>query len=148
MRVILQEKVSSLGNVGDQVTVKPGYGRNFLIPYGKAVLATPQALAEFEKRRTELEKTAAEVLRVVEERAQALSQMIITIAARAGEEGKLFGSIGARDIAEAITQQGAKIEKSEIDLPEGPLRSLGEYVIRLRLHGDVKATVKVVIKGE
>src|SRR3990167_11217878 len=108
MRVILQEKVSSLGNVGDQVTVKPGYGRNFLIPYGKAVLATPQALAEFEKRRTELEKTAAEVLRVVEERAQALSQMIITIAARAGEEGKLFGSIGARDIAEAITQQGAK----------------------------------------
>lgn len=148
MRIILQEKVANLGNVGDQVTVKPGYGRNFLIPYGKAVPATPEAIAEFEKRRVELEKVAAELLAQAKARAEKLTKMTVTIAANAGEEGKLFGSIGQSDIAEAIVEAGVDIKKREVNLPEGPIRAIGEYNIHVQLHSDVKVAVKVVIKAE
>lgn len=147
MRVILQEKVANLGNVGDQVTVKPGYGRNFLIPYGKAAPATPQAIAEFEKRRAGLEKAAAELLAQAQQRADKLATMTVSVAANASEEGKLFGSIGPRDIAEAVSAAGVAVEKREINLPEGPIRVTGEYEIDVQFHSDVKATVKVVVKA-
>lgn len=148
MKLILQEKVVNLGNVGDQVTVKPGYGRNYLIPYGKAVPATPEAIAEFESRRAELEKAAAEHLTQAKERADKLAEMAVTITANASEEGKLFGSIGSRDIAEAITEAGVAVEKREVDLPEGPIRVVGEYDVHIQLHSDVTATVKVAVKAE
>lgn len=148
MKLILQEKVVNLGNVGDQVTVKPGYGRNYLIPYGKAVPATAEAIAEFESRRAELEKAAADLLAQAKERADKLAEMAVTIAANASEEGKLFGSIGSRDIAEAITEAGVDVEKREVDLPEGPIRVVGDYEVHIQLHSDVVATVKVAVKAE
>ncbi len=145
MRVIIQEKVANLGKVGDQVTVKPGYGRNYLIPQQKAVLATPENIAEFEKRRVELEKVAAEVLAVAQERAKKLEALSLKIEAQAGEEGKLFGSVGPRDIAEAATHAGAELAKSEVTMPEGPIRQAGEYEITISLHSEVTATLKVAI---
>lgn len=148
MKVILQEKIANLGNIGDQVDVKAGYGRNYLLPYGKAVPATPEAIAEFEKHRAELEKAQAEILAAAKKRAKALEALTVTVAARASEEGKLFGSVGAREVADAITKAGVEVEKREIDLPEGPIRELGEYELGVHLDADVKAAVKVTIVGE
>ena len=127
MDVILLEKVANLGSLGDKVKVKAGYGRNFLLPYGKAVAATADNLKAFEERRAELEKAAAEKLSAAQARGEALEGASVTITSKAGEEGKLFGSIGVRDIADAITATGTDVEKSEVRLPEGPLRVVGEY---------------------
>ena len=148
MEVILLEKVANLGTLGDKVVVKPGYGRNFLIPQGKAVRATAQKMAEFEARRAELEKAAAEKLSDAEARAAKMAEIELTLTAKSGDEGKLFGSIGARDLAEAITSAGVAVEKSEIRLPEGPIRSVGEYDVAVQLHTDVAATIKVFIVAE
>ena len=148
MEVILLEKVGRLGTVGDRVDVKPGYGRNFLLPQGKAIAATASNIAAFEERRAELEAKAGELRKLAETRAEKLEAMVITIAANAGEEGKLFGSVGAKDIADAITAAGVDVEKSEVKLPSGTLRETGEYDIDLQLHVDVMQTVKVVIEAQ
>ncbi|MDX1635448.1 MAG: 50S ribosomal protein L9 [Marinobacter sp.] len=148
MEVILLEKVANLGSLGDKVKVKSGYGRNFLVPYGKAVPATKDNLEAFEARRAELEKAAAEKLASAEARAEKLNGASFTISSKAGDEGKLFGSIGVRDIADAISTSGTEVEKSEVRLPEGPLRAVGEYDIELQLHSDVTAEVKVTVVAE
>lgn len=145
MNVILLEKIHNLGDLGDQVKVKPGYGRNYLVPYGKAVPATKSNIEEFEQRRAELEKAAAERLAKAQQRGEQLEGSSVTIQAKAGEEGKLFGSIGVRDIADAITAAGTEVEKSEVLLPEGPIRVTGEYEIGLQLHSDVTVNVNVSI---
>jgi len=148
MDVILLEKVANLGSLGDKVKVKAGYGRNFLLPYGKAVAATADNLKAFEERRAELEKAAAEKLAAAQARGEALEGASVTITSKAGEEGKLFGSIGVRDIADAITATGTDVEKSEVRLPEGPLRVVGEYEIELQLHSDVEVSVKLAVVAE
>lgn len=148
MEVILLDKVANLGNLGDEVNVRPGYGRNFLIPNGKAVMATPDNKAHFEARRAELEKAAAEVLEAATARAEKLNEISVEIACKAGDEGKLFGSVGTIDIAEAVSAVGATVEKHEVRLPDGPFRNVGEYVVELHLHTDVNATVKVSIVAE
>ncbi|GAA5524356.1 50S ribosomal protein L9 [Microbulbifer aestuariivivens] len=148
MEVILLDKVVKLGNVGDRVEVKAGYGRNFLLPSGKAVAATPANVAEFEAKRAELEAAAAAKVSEAESRAAKLAEVVVTIAANAGDEGKLFGSIGARDIAEAITAAGVEVAKAEVNLPQGTLREVGEYDIDLQLHADVVTTIKVVVEAE
>lgn len=148
MQVILLEKVENLGNLGDQVKVRAGYGRNFLIPQGKATAATTDNVARFEQRRAELEKAAAEALGAAEARKAGLEGLSVSIAAKAGDEGKLFGSIGTGDIAAAVTAAGQVIERHEVRLPEGPLRALGEYDIDLHLHTDVNATIKLIIVAE
>ncbi|AKV97272.1 50S ribosomal protein L9 [Marinobacter sp. CP1] len=148
MEVILLEKVANLGSLGDKVKVKAGYGRNFLLPYGKAVPATEANLKAFEERRAELEKAAAEKLSAAQARAEALEGAAFTISSKAGEEGKLFGSIGVRDIADAITAGGTEVEKSEVRLPEGPIRVTGEYEIELQLHSDVEVNVKLAVVAE
>ncbi|WP_166269242.1 50S ribosomal protein L9 [Marinobacter caseinilyticus] len=145
MEVILLEKVANLGTLGDKVKVKSGYGRNFLVPYGKAVPATQTNLKAFEERRAELEKAAADKLASAQARAEALTGTSFTISSKAGDEGKLFGSIGVRDIADAITTGGTEVEKSEVRLPEGPLRVVGEYDIELQLHSDVTVEVKLAV---
>lgn len=147
MEVILLEKVRNLGNLGDKVKVRSGYGRNFLIPNGKAVMATSDNLAKFEARRAELEKAASESLGVAQARAEKLAALAdVTIAANAGEEGKLFGSVGTADIAEAITKAGVEVSKAEVKMPQGALRHTGEYSIDVAFHSDVvqAITVKVV----
>ncbi|CAH0991589.1 50S ribosomal protein L9 [Sinobacterium norvegicum] len=148
MQVILLEKVGKLGGLGDQVNVKSGYGRNFLFPQGKAVPATAPNVEAFEARRAELEAAAAEKLGGAEARAEKLSAVAVTIEANAGDEGKLFGSIGARDIAEAITAAGVEAAKSEIRLPNGPVREVGEFEITVQVHSDVKAVVKLSVVAE
>ncbi|MBS8239347.1 50S ribosomal protein L9 [Marinobacter lipolyticus] len=148
MEVILLEKVANLGSLGDKVKVKAGYGRNFLLPYGKAVAATADNLKAFEERRAELEKAAAEKLDAAKARAEALEGASFTISSKAGDEGKLFGSIGVRDIADAVTAGGTEVEKSEVRLPEGPLRATGEYDIELQLHSDVTVEIKLVVVAE
>ena len=149
MEVILLENVGSLGTLGDTVTVKPGYGRNFLIPQGKAVPATEENVAKFETRRAELEAAAAAALSAAEARAQAIGGLAkVSIAATAGEEGKLFGSVGTRDIADAVTAGGVEVDKSEVRLPEGVIRELGEYQIVIQLHGDVSASIAVDVVAE
>ncbi|MES3040272.1 MAG: 50S ribosomal protein L9 [Pseudomonadota bacterium] len=148
MQVILLEKIKGLGALGTKVDVKPGYGRNFLIPQGKALPATVKNLANFEVRRAELESQEAAVLAAAEARAVALAELVLTIASKAGDEGKLFGSIGNRDIAEAATAAGVAVDKSEVRLPTGPLRHTGEYDIAVQVHNDLLATVKVVIVTE
>ncbi|MGO1461277.1 MAG: 50S ribosomal protein L9 [Oleiphilaceae bacterium] len=145
MEVILLEKVANLGSLGDKVKVKSGYGRNFLLPYGKAVPATAANLKAFEERRAELEKVAADKLATAKSRAEALEGASFTVASKAGDEGKLFGSIGVRDIADVITAAGTDVEKSEVRLPEGPLRVTGEYEIELHLHSDVEVTVTLAV---
>lgn len=145
MRVILQEKIAHLGNVGDAVTVKRGFARNYLIPKDKAVMATPENIKLFEKRRAELEKAEAEHLKTAQTRAKALEKLSVKMEAQAGEEGKLFGSIGARDVAEAITKAGQEVAKSEVNMPEGPIRSLGEFEIGITLHSEVHTTVKIEV---
>lgn len=148
MEVILLSKVENLGNLGDVVKVRNGYARNFLIPYGKAKAATRANVAEFEARRAELEKAAAEALAQAQSRAAQLEGVVVTIAGKAGTEGKLFGSIGTAEIADALTAAGHAVEKREVRLPTGPLRAVGEYEIDLHLHTDVNTTVKVNVIAE
>lgn len=148
MEVILLSKVENLGNLGDVVKVRNGYARNYLIPYGKAKAATKANVAEFEARRAELEKAAAEALAHAQSRAAGLEGMVVTIAAKAGTEGKLFGSIGTAEIAEALTAAGYAVEKREVRLPHGPLRVVGEHEITLHLHTDVNVAVKVNVVAE
>jgi large subunit ribosomal protein L9 len=148
MEVILLEKIDNLGTLGDRVKVKPGYARNYLLPQGKAAPATPENIAEFEARRAELEKTAAESLAAAEARRDRLTDMILTITAKAGEEGKLFGSVGTSDIADAINAAGVEVERHEVRLPAGAFRQTGEYDVDLHLHSDVNITVKLVIVAE
>lgn len=148
MQVILLQKVANLGNIGDRVKVRSGYGRNFLLPQGKATLATPENIARFEARRAELERAAREHLESAGERAAAMKDFKLTIPAKAGTEGKLFGSIGTADIAEACNKAGFKIERSEVRLPSGPLRTLGEHVVSLHLHADVDVPLAVSIVPE
>lgn len=149
MEVILLDNVGSLGGLGDRVDVKPGYGRNFLIPQGKAVPATPENVEKFEARRAELEAAAAATLGAAQKRAegiQALEQ--VQIAATAGEEGKLFGSVGTRDIADALTAAGCDTDKAEVRLPDGAIRELGEYEIMIQLHAEVATTANIAIVAE
>ena len=148
MEVILLEKIAKLGKLGDKVTVKNGYGRNFLLPFGKALPATEANLATFEARRAELESAANTQLSNAHKRAGEMAEIELTLTAKAGDEGKLFGSIGARDLAEAITSAGVAVAKSEIRLPEGPIRAVGEYDVGIQLHSDVATTIKVFIEAE
>ncbi|WP_317930033.1 50S ribosomal protein L9 [Halioxenophilus sp. WMMB6] len=149
MEVILLEKVGKLGKIGDKVSVKAGYGRNFLVPQGKALPATEKNVAEFEARRAELEAAAAEKASEATARAEKLAELVqVTITAKAGDEGKLFGSVGTRDIADAITAAGVAVAKAEVKLPEGALRDLGEYDIDLQLHTEVTQVLKVVVVAE
>jgi large subunit ribosomal protein L9 len=148
MEVILLQKVANLGNIGDRVKVRSGFGRNFLLPQGKATLATADNIARFEARRAELEKAAREHLTSAQERAEAMKEFKLTIRAKAGTEGKLFGSIGTADIAEACTREGFKVERSEVRLPSGPLRMVGEHVVSLHLHADVDVPLHVTIVAE
>jgi large subunit ribosomal protein L9 len=149
MEVILLDKVDNLGNLGDKVSVKAGYGRNFLIPAGRAVPATADNVKVFEERRAELEKQAAEKLAAAEARkAQIEAIGKVTISHKAGEEGKLFGSVGTSDIADACTAAGAEVAKAEVRLPEGPFRVAGEYEVELHLHADVNATITVEVIAE
>lgn len=149
MEVILLENIGNLGVLGDKVVVKAGYGRNFLIPKGKAVPATEGNSAEFEARRAELEAAAATVLAQAQGRGEALEALdTLSIGANAGEEGKLFGSVGTRDIAEAITAAGVEVDKSEVRLPEGALRELGDFDIAIQVHGEVTATVAISVIAE
>lgn len=148
MEVILLENIANLGDLGDKVTVKSGFGRNYLIPQKKAVPATAANLEEFEARRAELERIAGDKLSTAQARAEKVEAMTISIATKAGEEGKLFGSVTVRDIAEAAEAQGFELEKSEVKLPEGPIRELGEYEIDIQLHPDVTAVLKTNIVAE
>lgn len=148
MEVILLEKVANLGNLGDRVTIKSGYGRNYLVPYGKAVAATANKIAEFEVRRAELEKAAAEKLSAAQARANALSKLQIVIAHKAGDEGKLFGSVGTQNIADAIVEAGAAVEKHQVRLPQGVIRQIGEYQVDIMLHTDVVVTMPIKIVAE
>lgn len=149
MEVILLEKMRNLGALGDTVNVKAGFARNYLIPQAKAVYATKENRAKFEKRRAELEKLAQDKHQKAVERQQLITAMKpLTITAKAGEEGKLFGSVGTRDIAEALEKAGISVEKREVRLPQGALRSVGEYEIHIELESDVTATVKINIVPE
>jgi large subunit ribosomal protein L9 len=148
MQLILLQNVTNLGRLGDKVNVKPGYGRNFLVPQGKAVPATEKNLAEFEARRAEYEAKAAATLEGAEGRKAALDGVEVTVSANAAAEGKLYGSISPRDIADALTKLGHKVEKSEVVLGEGPLRRTGEHEVTVHLHADINATVKVIVVGE
>lgn len=145
MEVILLEKVGRMGQVGDKVNVRAGYARNFLFPFSKAIPATKENLASFEARKAELLKVAAEKLAAAQARADKLSGMLVTIEANAGDEGKLFGSVGTRDIADAITAAGQAVEKAEVLLPFGALRETGEFDIALSLGSEVTTTIKLQI---
>jgi len=149
MEVILLEKVANLGNLGDKVSVKSGYGRNFLVPSKKAVPATKVNIEAFEARRAELEKAAAEVLAVAQARAGKLAALAqIVIKSNAGDEGKLFGSVGVADVADAITAAGEEVAKREVSMPEGPIHMLGEYELEIQLHSDVSQTMTIVVEVE
>ncbi|USH02236.1 50S ribosomal protein L9 [Grimontia kaedaensis] len=149
MQVILLDKIANLGGLGDQVTVKSGYARNFLIPQGKAVMATKSNVEHFEARRADLEAKVAEALAAAQARAEQVEALeAVEIASKAGDEGKLFGSIGTRDIADAVTAAGVAVAKSEVRLPEGALRNTGEYEISVQLHSEVFATVKLNVVAE
>jgi large subunit ribosomal protein L9 len=148
MEVILLQKVANLGNIGDRVKVKSGFGRNFLLPQGKATVATPDNVARFEERRAELEKAAREHLSTAQERAEAMQNFHLRITAKAGAEGKLFGSVGTADIAEACTREGFKVLRSEVRLPNGAIRMVGEHMVSLHLHADVDVAVPVTIVAE
>jgi large subunit ribosomal protein L9 len=148
MEVILLEKIHNLGNLGDQVKVKSGYGRNFLIPGGKAVSATPDNIKKFEARRAELEQVQAEALNKAQARAELMNKVSITLSRKAGPEGKLFGSVGTVDISEAVTQTGVTLAKHEVRLPHGPFRTVGEHDVAVHLHADVEAKIKLCIVAE
>lgn len=148
MELILLEKVLNLGDLGDKVNVKPGYGRNYLMPLGKAVPATATNIAEFEQRRAELEKMASDKLISATGRKKLLENIEITIPAHASEEGKLYGSIGPREIADAVTALGEEVLKSEVIMGEGPIRFLGEHEVLIHLHADVETHIKVIVNPE
>jgi large subunit ribosomal protein L9 len=148
MDIILLEKIPNLGSLGDKVTVKPGYGRNYLIPQGKAVAATAEKIKQFEDRRADLERKAAETLAAAQARAASIAALSVTITHKAGDEGRLYGSIGTKDIAEAVTAAGVAIEKQEVRLPTGPIRHTGQYEIGIQLHGDVVAILPLTVAAE
>ncbi len=148
MEVILLENVANLGDLGDKVTVKSGYGRNFLIPQRKAVPATADNISQFEVRRAELEKVANEKLVLAQARATQIEALDITLTAKAGDEGKLFGSITVRDIADAIVAAGIEFEKSEVRLPDGPIRELGQFEVDIHLHPEVNSILKLKVVAE
>ena len=148
MEVILLEKIANLGNLGDKVTIKTGYGRNYLIPQGKAVVATASKIAEFESRRAELEKAATEKFLAAQARAESLAKLSVSIAHKAGDEGRLFGSVGTQTIAEAITAVGVAVEKQEVRLPHGSIRHVGDHDVTLHLHTDVNPTIVIKIVAE
>lgn len=148
LKVILLERMRNLGDLGDEVSVRPGYGRNFLIPQGKAIPATKQARATFEARRAELEASAQTRLAGANARATTLNGLAVTVAARASDEGHLYGSVGTREIADAVVAKGFDLVRNEVLLPEGALRNVGEYEIALALHSDVKASIKLTIIPE
>jgi large subunit ribosomal protein L9 len=148
MEVILLQKVANLGNIGDKVKVKPGFGRNYLLPQGKAALATAANLKKFEERRAELEKLAADEFESAKLRSGQLENFRLSLTAKAGSEGKLFGSIGTSDIAEALSKAGIRIERSEVRLPAGPIRLVGEHHVKLHLHTDVVVDLPVDVVAE
>jgi large subunit ribosomal protein L9 len=149
MNVILLEKIENLGNLGDQVTVKAGYGRNFLLPQGKALPATEANVAEFEARRAELEQRAADAMTRAQARAAEMVELTVQIEANAGPGGKLFGSVGPAEVAKALTDAGVSVEKAEVRMPEGPIRAIGEVVVGVHLHSDVDVDVTVnVVEAE
>lgn len=148
MDVILLERIRNLGNLGDMVSVKAGYARNFLLPKKKAVIANEKNKAEFEARRAELEKAQSDALAVAQSRADKLNGQTFTIKAKASDEGKLFGSIGPREVAEAISAGGNEVSKSEIQMPSGPIKSVGSEEVSLGLHAEVVATVTIVVEAE
>ncbi|AAW75668.1 50S ribosomal protein L9 [Xanthomonas oryzae pv. oryzae] len=148
MDLILLQKVTNLGNLGDKVSVKPGYGRNFLVPQGKAVPATAANVEAFETKRAEYEAKASSILADAQSRATKFEGASVTICAHASTEGKLYGSVGPRDIAEAFTAAGLPLEKSEVILGEGAFRNVGEYDVVLHLHADVETTVKVIVESD
>lgn len=149
MQIILLDKIVHLGNVGDQVNVKAGFARNFLIPQGKAVMATAENIAHFESRRAELEAKVAKELAEAQERAEKIAALgSVTITSKAGDEGRLFGSIGTRDISDAIKAAGVEVEKSEVRLSEGPLRTVGEHEVRFQLHGEVFTQLIINVVAE
>ena len=147
MEVILMEKVANLGGLGDTVRVRAGYGRNYLIPQGKARPATAENVAYLEAQRAELERKAAEELAAAKRRAEKINAQPVSIAANVGEEGKLFGSIGPQDIADALTAAGVEVGRHEVRMPDGPIRAVGEYSVEVHLHADVNATVNVDVTG-
>jgi large subunit ribosomal protein L9 len=148
MEVILLQKVENLGNLGDKVKVRAGYGRNYLIPHGKAKAATAKNIAEFEQRRAELEKHASDILATALQRKTGLEGKAVTINAKAGQEGKLFGSVGTVDIAEALTAAGQKVERKEVRMPQGPIRMAGEHKVEIHLHTDVNVEIAVTVVAE
>lgn len=148
MQVILMEKVVNLGNLGDVVKVRDGYARNFLIPQGKAKRVTPENLAEFEKRRAELERQQAEKLSVAQEQAAKLEGIMVQITRKAGVDGRLFGSVTNFDIAEALKALGHEVEKSDIRMPQGPLKMIGDTQLQIALHSDVLVNITVSVLGE
>ena len=148
MEIILLEKVDNLGNIGDRVKVRSGYGRNFLLPKGKATLATPENIAIFEERRAELERKEVGELTSAQERGEEIQKLSLQLVAKAGTEGKLFGSLGTIDIAEACTSAGVPVERSEVRLPDGPIRTLGEHEIEIHLHADVNVAVRIEVVSD
>lgn len=148
MNVILLDKVENLGDIGDLVTVKPGFGRNYLLPQGKAALATKEKIAEVEARRAELEKAAATELAAAKDRAKLVDGMELVIPANAGEEGKLFGSVGPIDICDAFSKVGVEVERSEVRMPDGPIHELGDFSVGLHLHADVNVDVSLKVVAE
>ncbi len=148
MELILLQKVKNLGNLGDKVTVKPGYGRNYLVPQGKATAATAQNIAEFEQRRAEYEARANQQLAGAEARKAQLEAQSVTVKANASPEGKLFGSVGPRDIADAFTAAGVALDKSEVIMSDGPIRNIGEFEVQVHLHADIETQIKVIVVGE
>jgi large subunit ribosomal protein L9 len=148
MEIILLQKVANLGNIGDRITVKSGYGRNYLLPQGKATLVTAENVARFEAQRAELEKRAHDELQDSQRRATEFEGVKLTITAKAGTEGKLFGSVGTADISEAATAAGHQLARSEVRLPSGPLRTVGEHVVQLHLHTDVNVQLTVLVAAE
>lgn len=148
MEIILLEKITNLGGLGDRIKVKPGYARNFLIPKGKATEATSANLARFEARRAELERVAAELLAKAKARAEQLAELIVTLSVKTGSEGRLFGSVGAADIANAVSAAGIELQKHEIRLSTGSIRQIGEYDVDLLLHPEVKTQIRVNIIAE
>jgi len=148
VEVILLTKVDHLGNLGEKVSVRPGYGRNYLIPSGRAVAATEANLKAFEDQRAELEEKAAQSVTAAESRRETLDGLTVTIARKAGDEGKLFGSVGTQDIAAAVQEMGIALERHEVRLPEGPFRAAGDYEVTLHLHADVDATIRIAVVPE